>query len=295
MRNFRFSHDLILAVAVLLLSVVARPLRADVGDGIDGFSEPYRTVKTAASESGTMAETLVREGQAVKKGDVLARLDTRLHQSLVDIAKANMDSRSEHDAAIADHKWKKQRWETIVELQRKGHASDEEVLRTAGELEIAAVGVRSAEEKQVLRKLEYQKLATQLDMLQIRSPVTGVVTQIHKQPGEYVGPNDPVAVTVVQLDVLSVSFLFPRETARRLTTDATATVRFLDSQRDAAGTIELVSPVANAESNTVTVRVRIDNAAGRYSAGERCRFLLPGDPVRTTTSTSTATPARSAP
>lgn len=53
-----------------------------------GYIEPYHIVTVSAAESGIVAEMLVKEGDAVKKGQVLARLDTAVLAAELEIARA---------------------------------------------------------------------------------------------------------------------------------------------------------------------------------------------------------------
>ena len=74
----RFAFLLLLSVAIT---------RADE-PAILGYTEPYRTITVSASEQGVISEMLVEEGNATKKGQVLARLDTASFQAELEIAKA---------------------------------------------------------------------------------------------------------------------------------------------------------------------------------------------------------------
>ena len=70
----------------MLLSF-ASAARADV----PGYTEPYKTITVSAAEPGVLAEVLIEEGARVKKGQLLARLDTAQHQAELDIARATTD------------------------------------------------------------------------------------------------------------------------------------------------------------------------------------------------------------
>jgi multidrug efflux pump subunit AcrA (membrane-fusion protein) len=50
-------------------------------------------------------------------------------------------------------------------------------------------------------------------------------------------------------------------------------VSFLSVKRPVPGTIEFVSPMVEAGSGTVTVRVRVENPDGSLWAGEPCEWL----------------------
>ena len=57
-------------------------------DDVLGYTEPYRLITVAAGEAGVIGEVLVREGDQVKQGQVLAKLDTAVLAAELEIARA---------------------------------------------------------------------------------------------------------------------------------------------------------------------------------------------------------------
>ena len=90
-------------------------------------------------------------------------------------------------------------------------ARQEEVDRAATELAVAEANVRTAREDRLTKKLEYERIKVQLERRTIRAPVAGVVTKLHKQVGEFVAPNNPDVLTLVQLDPLLANFTMMSE------------------------------------------------------------------------------------
>jgi RND family efflux transporter MFP subunit len=246
---------------------------------VQGFLEPYRTVRVASVESGVLKRLFVQEGDRVEEDQPVAELDTSIQKAMLEIAKANRDARGEIDLARAEHRLRQQRLDLLLQLHADSHASDEETRRARTELEVAAAQVRSAEERQLGRKLEFERLAAQLEARTIRAPQDGVVTTLHKQSGEYVGPTEPAVLTIVQLQPLLAVFLVPREQATRLNVGQSVSLQLPAANRDMEGTIEVIAPVVDAGSGTVTVRVRVDNADRSLRAGEPC-LLAPNGGLR---------------
>jgi multidrug efflux pump subunit AcrA (membrane-fusion protein) len=48
----------------------------------------------------------------------------------------------------------------------------------------------------------------------------------------------------------------------------------LDSDAETRGTVEFISPITDAESGTVLVKVRVANPHGRFRSGERCKIRV---------------------
>ena len=247
-------------------------LALDTASGVelDGFTEPYRTIHVAASETGIITKIHVREGDVVKEGQLLAQLDDDVHLALLAIAEQAMNAKGRLDTTLADLELKTSRCEKLKRLRADGHARQEEVDRAATELAVAEGQVETAREDLLIKRLEFDKLRTQLERRSIRCTTDGVVAELHKNEGEFVAPNDPELLTVVELDPLVAVFSIMRPLADRLKVDSTLKVRFPESKDEVKGTIEFISPITDAESGTVRIKIRVDNPEGRYRSGERC-------------------------
>jgi len=263
---------------------------------IDGLTEPYRTVEVAATEPGLITKLLVQEGDVVRQGQPLATLDSDVFAAMLAIAKQAMDSQGNLKSALADVQLKKDRLAKFEELRAKDHAREEELERARAELAIADARLLGVREDLEVRRLEFEKFKVQLDRRTVRSPLDGVVTRAHKDEGEYLAPNDPVIFTVVQLNPLLATFSVPAGRTKEWQTGQKIRVRLADQPSGVEGTVEFISPVTDAESGTVRVKVRLDNAAGNLRSGERCSLEPTGKVTPPLASGATTTPAvKSAP
>jgi multidrug efflux pump subunit AcrA (membrane-fusion protein) len=128
------------------------------------------------------------------------------------------------------------------------------------------------------------------------APIDGVVTVLHKETGEFVAPTDPHILNLVQLDKLLGVFSVPAPQATRLKAGEKLAVQLVDSSASVPGAVESVSPVTDAESGTVRVKVCLDNPKGEYRSGQRCTLRFPDQPAaqQTATVTPPASPAPAA-
>ena len=183
---------------------------------IGGLTEPYRTIDVAANESGVIAERYVREGQVVSKGEGLATLDCKVLSALLAIARQGMESRGRLEAAQAELQLKEDRYERFTTVFASGHARPEELQRAQTDLAIARAHLLAAEEDLVLKRLECAKINAEIERRKVLAPIDGIVSQIHKDEGEFVAPNDPSVLTIVQLDPLLAIFSLTTEQVSRL-------------------------------------------------------------------------------
>ena len=126
------------------------------------------------------------------------------------------------------------------------------------------------------KRLEYEKIKAQIARRTVRAPMAGVVAMLHKDQGEYIAPNSPEVLTLVQIDTLLANFTLTSYQIEKLHVGQDLEVKFIDSTHSANGIIEFISPITDAESGTVLIRVRVDNSIGRFRSGERCKIQIGG-------------------
>ena len=207
-----------------------------------GYTEPYRIITASAAEPGVVAEMLVQEGDKVKKGQVLARLDTAVLQAELEIARA-------------EAKLQKTREQRLGELGGRVTPDELEKARTDA----------------LVKEAQVRKTEAQIEARTLRSAVDGVVTEIKRDPSEAVSAAQPHVLTVVEIDRLTVNLFLSPDRASKLQTGGHADLQLLDDgNARVPATIEFLSPVIDAASGTVRVKFVIENPEGKYRAGGRC-------------------------
>jgi len=196
-----------LARLVAMVWSIALPIvGAAASEPIDGFTEPYRTVEVASAEVGIIVKINVREGETVKRGQVLAKLDQDILAVQLAIAAKAMNARGVLESALGELRLRQRRLEKLRELHVKGHAGETEVERALADFEIAEAQVLSAKEQLEIRRLEHQKVKTEIEHRTVRAASDGVITTIYKEEGEFVAPTEPFIMTLVQLDPMLAVF-----------------------------------------------------------------------------------------
>jgi RND family efflux transporter MFP subunit len=148
-------------------------------------------VRVGSRASGVVGRLLVQIGDAVRKGDLLAELDTRELLAREDQAEAALASASAQlDYALAD-------------LRRKQAL---EGLIAAGDLDLAKRGAAVAEQQRAEAAAALTYARTQLAYARIEAPISGVVSSVATQEGETVSASlaAPTFVTLVDLSRLEV-------------------------------------------------------------------------------------------
>jgi RND family efflux transporter MFP subunit len=253
-------HRLLTLLAAALL--LASTARAD-DPAILGYTEPCRIINVSAGETGVIAEMLVKEGDAVKNGQVLARLDTAVLSAELEIAKA--------EAKLATT-----RNQRVLDLAQSTRVTPEELEKARTELTIKEAQVR--------------RIEAMIEVRTMRSPVDGVVTEIKRDPSESVSAASPHVLTVVQIDRLTVNLFLPPARVEKMKNGDHAELLLLDPERRVPATVEFVSPIIDAASGTVRVKFAIENRGGEIRSGGRC--TLDPESARSLARAITPEPAR---
>ena len=209
----------------------------------------------------------------MKKDELIGSLDCEVQQAALEIARGNAANHGRLDSATAERDIRRWRLSKLQTLREAGNANDEEVNRVAGELAVAEANILAALEQRAADNLEAERVAATIERRMMRSPFGGVVTRVFHEEKEFVGNNSPV-LTIMQLDKLRVTFTVPTAQIARLKPDQSVPLTFPNSGQKAAGKVEFVSPVSEAESDTVRVKVLIENPQGKYRCGVRCMLNL---------------------
>jgi HlyD family secretion protein len=139
---------------------------------------------------------------------------------------------------------------------------------TSASLESAKGQLTSAEGK-------YLGAEAQLSYTNIRTPISGVVTDRPLFPGETAATGTPV-VTVMDTSTMIAKLHLAQAQAQQLSVGSTASISVpgLDEPLDAK--VSLISPALDPGSTTVEVWVRIANANGKLKAGTTVHVTLKG-------------------
>lgn len=237
----------------------------------EGFTEPEREIKVAAPELGILQKIAVKEGNRVKKGQLLATLETQVLDAALTVAKAKMNAQGRLKSAQSIEKLRKDKLNRLLPLLSQGNAQQYEVTQAQIELEAAAAEVTAARDALNISSLEYKQIQAQIAHRQIYSPISGVVTDIVKEVAEIVGGNDFHVMTIAVLDKLTVIIRVPTAQALALKTNQAVTVSFpaVDLSMLKAK-IATISPITDASSDTVKVEINLDNGKGKLRSGLKC-------------------------
>lgn len=233
------------AHSVEIVTVARQAIR--IKRTLTGTLEAPRTVHIHSEKAGRIIELPFYEGDRVKKGALLVRLDDALLRAA--IAKV-----------VASRK------QTEVDLRRLKKLVPSK-LATEDELARASTAVELAQAEESLQR-------TLLSRTVIKSPFSGIISARLKEPSDVVSMNEHI-LTLFDPDFMTAAVQVPEQLHSRVTTGDTVKVR-IDSLGDRSFSAKIlrIHPVVDAQTRQGTVEIRLDPVPGSARPGQLCRVTL---------------------
>jgi membrane fusion protein, multidrug efflux system len=223
------------------------------------------SVEVRPQVEGVLNQVLVKEGQWVKAGDLLASLDDRAISANLDQARANL-GQTQAQLQVANVNLK--RYQLL--------SSDDGVSKQTLDQQQALVNQLQATLKG--NQAAIDNAAVQLSYTQIRSPVTGRVGIRNVDPGNLVRSSDTQSLfSVTQIDPIAVEFALPQQQLpvlqgllKSATPAEVEAYMDADGERSLLGTgqLMLIDNQVSANTGTVRVKAQFDNKDGRLWPGQ---------------------------
>ena len=243
---------------------VATVERADVPVYREGLGtvQAFYTVTITARVDGQIEKVAFKEGQHVKKGDLLVQIDPRPYQAALGVALA---THARDEALLANARLDMQRYEQLApeDLASKQTVDTQRAL--IAQLTAQVRGDAAAADN----------ARTQLEYTAIRSPIEGRTGVRLVDPGNIVHASDTAGMVVVtQLQPIAVMMSLPEESFGELSAAlqrgpvvATALSR---DDRDVldTGTVELIDNQIDQATGTIRVKSIMPNPQQRLWPGQ---------------------------
>jgi membrane fusion protein, multidrug efflux system len=227
---------------------VVKNIELSQGVPISGSLKAANTALVKARVAGELQGLTVREGDAVKAGQIIARVDSseyaarvRQAQETADAAKAQID--------IAQRSFNNNK-----ALVDQGFIS-----QTALDTSLASLQSAQANHKAALAGLDVAKKSVQDTVL--AAPISGIVSQRLAQPGERVGI-DARVVEIVDLSRLELEAQLAASDSVQVRVGQTARLSLEGRSEAIAATVTRINPSAMASSRSVLVYLSVASLPG---------------------------------
>jgi multidrug efflux system membrane fusion protein len=192
------------------------------------------------------------EGQDVKKGDVLAVIDSERFQLAVNSAKAGLEkvqaSQKDTEAMVA---------------RREGASADHPGLIPGEELATYQTKTLTAKADTAVANESLKVAQLNLRDAFVRAPIDGVIQTRTVETGQYVNTGYLMA-TLLRADPLLLRFQVEPDYAPRLKPGMPVSFTLRETQGDFKAKITLVAAAADAATHTVAVTAQVDSDNKKY-------------------------------
>jgi RND family efflux transporter MFP subunit len=220
-----------------------------------GTTFPRASAQVAPNMSGVLAQVAVKEGDRVKKGDLLFRLRSEDFELRVQQAQAALKSA---EVGLAGLKVEYDRTQRLIEKNAVNQAAWDQM---QAQYQSAQVGVEAARVNVALA----QKARADAT---VRSPIDGVVTMKLKSPGEMVTMMPPSPVVVIEdHSVLELRFRLPERSIVSIKPGDKLQARFTAAGFSKEIAVTRISPNVDPLTRTIEVIAELPNPDGQLKAG----------------------------
>jgi membrane fusion protein (multidrug efflux system) len=207
---------------------------------LPGYIEPWTRLKLMAKLKGSITEVLVNEGDRVKKGDILARIEDDDFRIAVERAEATYNL-------------------TKAEYNRDKSIYDKGVIPTAT-LDTNRTNMQKA-------KADYENAKLLLSRTEITSPMDGIIRHMDAKVGLQLSEGDPIA-EILEIDRMKGVIGIPESdvTAVRKLENVDLTVQAL-GDRIITGKKHFLSPSPETAARLYNLELEINNSGGEVLDG----------------------------
>jgi multidrug efflux system membrane fusion protein len=241
--------------------LVATAQNADVPVWLDalGTVQAFSTVTIKSMVDGTLVEVLFQEGQDVRAGDILARIDPRTYQAALDLAEAR---KAQDEAQLANARADAARYAKLVQNK----------FATAQQADTARALVAQLEAQLRQDQAQIDSARTQLSFTTITAPNDGRTGIRLVDQGNIVRAGDPAGLVVITtLQPIAVVFTLaqqnlpavaaamragkPEALAMAQAADGAGAARVLDR-----GQLDVLDNQVDPTTGTIKLKARFPNA-----------------------------------
>lgn len=205
---------------------------------VQGKVDGEDNIAVSAQMAGVITSVYIKEGDAVKKGQVMAQIDNSVLKQQIESARTQL--------SFATNLYNKQK-----ALWDKQIGSEVQYLSAKNNKESLEAGMAL--------------LNDQLEMSKIKSPINGTVEEVNLKVGQMASPGSP-AVRVVNFSTVKIVADISEAYASKIKTGNKVLVSFPDFNTEIEGKIHFTSKYINPVNRTFQTEIRLGPSKVEYRA-----------------------------
>lgn len=239
----------------------ARPLNCAI--------KPLKVIEVAAPIPGVLADVLVRPGQQVASGDVIARLDVDLETAELEAARVRADAEGAEKIAAARRSAAATQFSGAEQAFRNKVMSRMEYSRIRSDLTVADRELARAKEDRAIAASDVARMEILVSKGEIRAPEAGVIGEELLAASEAV-EGRPIAQLIVT-EPLRVEVFADGDTVEAVEAgEEFVLIAGGREPKELAVELDYISPIADPKSKVVKIFYNLRGASVR--PGTQCFF-----------------------
>lgn len=233
-----------------------------------GNVDPYSTVSVKTQITGELTGVFFKEGEEVKKGQLLFELDKRPYEAALKQAEGAL---AKDEAQLANARLQAQRY---AELHNAGVVSKEQNDQMQSNYDALEAAVTAD-------KAAVQNARVQLIYCSIYSPINGRTGTLVLHRGNMIKANDnPALVTINQVEPIYVSFMVPEQflaEIKKYASEGKLRVQAEipnDSRGPVGGTLSFIDNSVDQATGTIKLKGEFPNTDRRLWPGQFVKAIL---------------------
>lgn len=235
---------------------------------VTGELRAVRRSRVAAQEAGQVKEFVLKEGQIVKSGDTLARLDSQRLEIQKLEAQADLQvvlaGIEETKAQLELHEWQ---YQTFQKLTERGSSHESELREAKSAMAVSQARIIQADKQIEVIQAQMNLLDRRLADSTITAPFDAAVVKLYTELGEWLNPGDAVA-EIVSVGTIDAWLEIPESLSASLPTENLAVEIQVEAIKES---FKLTAPRIiqdiNPQTRTFSLIVTLDNQQARLKHG----------------------------
>ena len=224
---------------------------------------PFREAILSTQIDGVVVKYNFRGGERFKKSDVLLKLDDKKYNNDLQRMRSLMKE------AELNANYTRQKWEDNKRLFKEDLQSEIEVIKSELDAKVGAERYQTAQ-------INYADALLQLAFCTIRAPFDGTVEKLLTREFETVRSGQPLISIIDDNQLLAVMNL-PTAELPKIKIGIPVTFKVHENGKTVTGSVFEIAGRADHRSETIEIKVLIDNAEHHFSAGMSGTLMKVGD------------------
>lgn len=226
--------------------------------------------------NGRVEQLLIKDGQEVKNGDVLAILEHSAIQAQIEQSEASLNAtKAQLKQAEINLENLSKELQRIIELSKQGaiSVSRKEQIETQYNASLAQKETIEAQIKQMEALLKQANINK--DEAHIRASISGIISQRYIDMGNMVTPMQPI-FTVIQIDTVKIATTIPETILSKVKKGETGSLITVDAYPDNIfnGVVSYVAPAVDPRSRNIDIEIELENKNKLLKPGMFSRIEL---------------------